>query len=195
MAKRLPAGISRRNNGELMLRFTLNGKRYTVYGATITEVKDKERNRRQEIEEGLYKTGENISMDDYFSRWFEAKRGTVKETTLRANRMMYSTISKTAIDKAGTLFGALKVKEIEVQNVRDLQKAIAATHSTRTTNDTISLLKSILQSAVTIDRIISYNPAAAVKALRRTEAPARENIHRALTKEETKAFLSYAGDS
>lgn len=194
MGKRLPAGIDKFKAG-FRLRFTVNGKRYVVYGVTIKEVKDKERNRRQEIEEGLYKTGENISIDDYFSRWFEAKRGTVKETTLRANRMMYSTMSKAKIDKAGTLFGTLKVKEIEVQNVRDLQKAIAATHSTRTTNDTISLLKSILQSAVTIDRIISYNPAAPVKALRRMETPARENIHRALTKEETKAFLSHAEDS
>ena len=191
---RLPAGVSKHKN-EFRLRFTLNGKQYAVYGATIQQLKEKEAKRRQEIEEGLYKSGENISLDDYFSRCLEAKRGTVKETTLRANRMMYATMSKTAIDKAGTLFGTLKVKDIEVQNVRDLQKALAATHSTRTTNDTISMLKGILKSAVQTDRIITYNPAAPVKALKRTEAPARDTIHRALTREETRTFLSHAADS
>ena len=192
---RLPAGITRRENGSYMLRFTVSGKRYSVYGATVKEAKEKEIEKRQEIEEGSYKTGENINLDDYFERWIEAKEGTAKETTLRANRMMYRAISKAEIDKTGTRFGELKIKAIEVQNVRDLQKTIAETHSTRTTNDTISLLKSILQSAVTIDRIIEYNPAAPVKALRRTEPQARDNIHRALTREETRAFLNHAEDS
>lgn len=192
---RLPAGMTRRKDGIIMSRFTMNGERHYVYGSTINDVRQKERKKRQEIEEGLYKSGENISLDDYFTRWIETKQGTVKETTLRANRMMYATMSKTAIDKAGTLFGTLKIKAIEVQNVRDLQKTIAETHSTRTTNDTISLLKSILQSAVIIDRIIEYNPAAPVKALRRTEPQARDNIHRALAREETRTFLSHAEDS
>ena len=192
---RLPAGMTRRKDGIIMCRFTINGERYYVYGSTISDVREKEQKKRQEIEEGLYKSGENISLDDYFSRWLEAKQGTVKETTLRSNAMMYATMSKTAIDKAGTLFGTLKVKDIEVQNVRDLQKALAATHSTRTTNDTISMLKGILKSAVQIDRIISYNPAAPVKALKRTEAPTRDTIHRALTREETRVFLSHAEGS
>lgn len=194
MARRA-VGIDRLKSGLYRSRFTVNGKRYSVTAPNVRECRELEALKRQEIEELSYKTGENISLDDYFERWIEAKQGTVKETTLRANNMMYATISRAIIDKAGTLFGTLKVKNIEVQNVRDLQKALVATHSTRTTNDTISLLKSILQSAVMIDRIIEYNPAAPVKALRRTEPPARDNIHRALTKEETRTFLSHAEDS
>ena len=194
MARRA-AGIDRLESGLYRSRFTVNGKRYSVTAPSVRECRELEALKRQEIEEGLYKSGENISLDDYFGRWLEAKQGTVKETTLRANNMMYATMSKTVIDKAGTLFGTLKVKDIEVQNVRDLQKALAATHSTRTTNDTISLLKGILKSAIQIDRIISYNPAALVKALKRTEVPARDTIHRALTREETRTFLSHAADS
>lgn len=194
MARRA-AGIDRLKSGLYRSRFTVNGKRYSVTAPNVRECRALEALKRQEIEECSYKTGENISLDDYFDRWIEAKQGTVKETTLRANNMMYATISKVEIDKTGTHFGELKIKAIEVQNVRDLQKTIAETHSTRTTNDTISLLKSILQSAVMIDRIIEYNPAAPVKALKRTEPQARDNIHRALTREETRAFLSHAEDS
>lgn len=194
MARRA-AGIDRLKSGLYRSRFTVNGKRYSVTAPSVRECRELEALKRQEIEECSYKTGENISLDAYFDRWIEAKQGTVKETTLRANNMMYATISKTEIDKAGTHFGELKIKAIEVQNVRDLQKTIAETHSTRTTNDTISLLKSILQSAVMIDRIIEYNPAAPVKALKRTEPQARDNIHRALTREETRTFLSHAEDS
>jgi len=194
MARRA-AGIDRLKSGLYRSRFTVNGKRYSVTAPNVRECRELEALKRQEIEECSYKTGENISLDDYFDRWIEAKQGTVKETTLRANNMMYATISKVEIDKTGAHFGELKIKAIEVQNVRDLQKTIAETHSTRTTNDTISLLKSILQSAVMIDRIIEYNPAAPVKALKRTEPQARDNIHRALTREETRTFLSHAEDS
>lgn len=185
---RLAAGVDRYGNG-YRLRFSMNGRQYAVYGASVKEVKEKEIKKRQEIEEGSYKTGESINLDDYFERWIEAKEGTAKETTLRANRMMYRAISKAEIDKTGTRFGELKIKAIEVQNVRDLQKTIAETHSTRTTNDTISLLKSILQSAVTIDRIIEYNPAAPVKALRRTEPQARDNNTQSIDKRGNKGIF------
>lgn len=188
MARRA-AGIDRLKSGLYRSRFTVNGKRYSVTAPSVRECRELEALKRQEIEECSYKTGENISLDAYFDRWIEAKQGTVKETTLRANNMMYATISKAEIDKAGTHFGELKIKAIEVQNVRDLQKTIAETHSTRTTNDTISLLKSILQSAVTIDRIIEYNPAAPVKALRRTEPQARDNITQSTDKRGNKGIL------
>ena len=192
---RLPMGMTQRQDGRIMGRFSIDGRMYSVYGKSVKEVREKETQKRKQIEEGLYKSSNKVKVDEYFERWMESKRGTVKETTIRNYSMMYATISKTAIDKAGTKFGSLKMSAVEVENVRELQKILRQKLSTRTTNDSISLIKSVFQTAFNDDRIIAFNPAAPVKSLKRTEQPARENIHRALSKDETAAFMAHIGDS
>ncbi len=192
---RLPMGMTQRQDGRIMGRFVVDSKTYTVYGKTVKEVREKEAEKRKEIEDGQYKSSSKVKADEYFARWMESKRETVKETTIRNYAMLYATISRTVIDGAGTKFGTLKMNAIEVENIRELQKRLKRTLSTRTTNDSISLLKSVFRSACNDDRIITFNPAAPVKSLKRTEQPARENIHRALSKDETAAFMKHMGDS
>ena len=195
---------TKRKNGLYEQRFTVNGKRYSVYGHTMKECREKEAAKRAEIESGTYKAGSAVSLDDYFSRWIDNKAATVKEATTRTDRILYGWIQKAPIDAAGRLFGTLKVKDIEVQNVRDLQRNLKEGYttkeggrvqlSTRSCNDTLALLRSILKAAM-FDRIITFNPAAPVKPLKREEPAARDTIHRALTKEETAAFLKAARPS
>lgn len=50
-------------------------------------------------------------------------------------------------------------------------------------------------NAAVRDETIQRNPCKCIEHIKRTEAPARETIHRALTKEETKAFFEVAKDS
>lgn len=178
-------------NGCVRRRFTVDGVRYSVYGATNKEAEQKEYEKRKEIEEGRYKNSGAVRVEDYLERWMQTRAGTAKETTLRNNRMFCNMISKAVIDKAGTKFGRLKVNKVEVQNVRDLQQVLAVDHTTRTTNDVIALLKMVFKYAIEVDRVITFNPAAPVKRLKRTEQPARENIHRALSKSETEAFMKH----
>lgn len=191
---RLPAGMTRRKDGTIMCRFTIQGKRYTVYGSSVKECREKETIKREEIAAGLYKSGKVLTVDEYAERWVEGKRGTVKETTIRLNRILIKKISETEIDMAGTKFGALKIDQVEPQNVRDLQIALKDKLCTRTINDMTALLKSMFNSAVQ-ERILLWNPAAGIKPLKRTEERARDTIHRALTREETRIFLEAAGGS
>ena len=191
---RLPAGMTRRKDGKIMYRFTIEGKRYTVYGATVKECREKELLKREEVAAGLYRSGKTLTVKEYAERWIEGKRGTVKETTIRLNRILVNRITETAIDRAGTLFGALKIDQVEPQNIRDLQAALKADLCTRTINDITALLKSMFNSAVH-ERILLWNPAAGIKPLKRTEERARDTIHRALTREDTRDFLKAAADS
>ena len=110
---------------------------------------------------------------------------------------------KTVIDDAGTKFGELLIQKIERQNIVDLQSALKSCcqkdektkkFNTNTINTYISLVKHILSSAVD-DEIITKNVAKSVKSLTREEEEARENIHRALTEEETQAFFQAAANS
>lgn len=189
---RLARGTSKRSDGRLVRRFTVNTKRYYVYGHSTKELDEKEQEKRKAIEAGLRVTGKNVTVDRYFSDWIEAKVGSVGEATIRADRSMYRTITGTQIDKAGTTFGSLKLKDVEPQDVRELQQALLEGHNTRTVNDMISLVRGMFRTACDCDRIIPYNPCASIRKLKRTEPQARDTKHRALTRQETATFLKAA---
>ena len=192
--KVLPAGmryIEKRKCIEF--RFTFEGKRCSVYGQTAKECYQKAEAKEKELSEGQYKKAKALTVSEYFDRWIEAKEKTVKETTIRTNRILFRIASGIVIDGNGNTFGNLKVVDVEAQHIRDVQdKMIQAGKSTRTVNDTVSLVKGVLQCAVDVDRIITWNPAAGIKRIRRTEPAARDTYHRALTIEETKAFFKAA---
>lgn len=200
-------GFSVRADGRLMYQFKFGEKRYTVYGMTVEECMSKRDKKKQELENGKYKSAKQIKMSEYFDRWLEAKTGTVKETTIRTDTILLNRISATVIDESGTTFGDLILTKAEAQNIRDLQRALlkeitikgkdGKEHKrkgmkTRAVNDAIYLLKSVFRTAIE-ERTIEWNPVT-VKPLKRTEPLARDTIHRALTKQETKQFLKTAQD-
>lgn len=126
----------------------------------------------------------------------------MKEATIRNQALEYAKASKMVIDKAGNTLGSLKLREIEVQNVRDLQDALrkekqkngSKKYTTRTINDIMNHLKHILNDAMK-ERIITWNPFSSVKSLKREEEEARNTIHRALSISETKKFFDLANQS
>ena len=207
--KRLPVGFYERPNGSLMYQFTVEKKRYTVYGATIKECREKELVKREEISEKLYKKSKGLTVAEYLDRWIESRELVIKSATIRTYKKLLNRIKRTEIDEAGTKFGDLKLLELEAQNCRDLQKALRADQkalnkegkeviqkglTTRTTNDSISLLKKALEAAKN-ERIITWNPCDPVERLKRSEAPARDTIHRALSAEEVEEFTEAASES
>ena len=197
-----------RKDGRIERKFTFEGKRYSVYGKSDKELREKEFAKRKELEESKYKKAGKLTVGEYFDRWLEAKTGTVKETTIRTDRILLNRIRETVIDKAGTKFGDLMLTAVEVQNIRDLQKGlqkelhtkdknnkpvIRKGMTTRATNDAVYLLKQVYKTAID-ERAVIYNPVS-VKPLKRTEEPARDTIHRALTMRETADFLKAANES
>ena len=192
--KKLPVGFMERENGTYQYRFRIDGKRYAVYGSTIKECREKELVKREEIKEKIYQKGKGLKVEGYLDRWIESREMVVKSATIRTYKKLLRRICRTEIDTAGTTFGSLKLCEVEAQNVRDLQKALRAELTTRTTNDCLSLLKKALETAKN-ERIIQWNPCDPVERLKRTEEQARDNIHRALSAEEVSAFMDAAAGS
>lgn len=79
---RLPAGMTRRKNGTLQLQFNVEGKRYTVYGKTKEECREKELNKREEIRQGTYKSSKTLTVSEYFDRWIESRENVVQSLLL-----------------------------------------------------------------------------------------------------------------
>ena len=206
---RLPAGMTRRKNGTLQLQFIVDGKRYTVYGKTKDECKDKELKKREEIKQGTFRSSKALTVSEYFDRWIESREKVIQSQTIRTYKKQMNRILGTEIDKAGHTFGDLKLVKVEPDNVRVLQKELQKECSikdkngkerkrkaltTRSTNDSIYLVKKIFRNAVN-ERVIAWSPAECVEPLKRTEEQIRETLHRALTIEETRIFFDHVGDS
>ena len=51
---RLGAGTRKRADGTLEKRFTIDGKRYSIYGKNAKEISQKEQEIRKKIEAGIY---------------------------------------------------------------------------------------------------------------------------------------------
>ena len=88
MAK-LGAGVRKRPDGKLEKRFTVKGKRYSVYGKSQKEITEKEQEIRKKIDAGIYTDNRNITLDKYFEEWLEHKRASVKSNTIKTYTNYY----------------------------------------------------------------------------------------------------------
>ena len=86
---RLGSGTRKRADGTLEKRFTINGKRYSVYGKTSKEITAKEQDIRKQIAAGVYTDNRNITLDGYFEEWIKGKRNVTKSNTLKTYSIYY----------------------------------------------------------------------------------------------------------
>lgn len=185
MAKRTVAsGYRQRSDGKYEGRFTVNGKRYSVYGETLKECKEKESELREQIRAGQFVDKRNITLDRYYEEWKEPREGTVKGNTALNINSRYKKHVSPAIGKR-------KIVDIEKREIVKLQRDLSQKLKASTVNITITQLKCILKGAVT-DGIIARSPAEGVKPLKEEDKKATETYHRALTEEEQTQFMKYA---
>ena len=86
---RLGAGTRKRADGTLEKRFTIDGKRYSIYGKNTKEISQKEQEIRKKIEAGIYTDNRNLTLDQYFAEWLTGKRNGTKGNTLKTYRSYY----------------------------------------------------------------------------------------------------------
>ncbi len=88
--RELPKGIRQRDNGTFEGRVAVDGKRVSVYGNTVTEVKKKIAETKYKMEHGIYVDQCNISFDEWFNTWLEEyKKNSVKSGTVFSYKNYY----------------------------------------------------------------------------------------------------------
>ena len=187
----------KRSDGYLKKTFTVDGKKYYVYGHSQKELFDKEKAKREEIEQGFEKRN-NPTVSQYYDRWTERRKGTIKESTLRGQIKMYNAIAKIEIPDIQRAFGDLKLKEVKIDDLEIVQAELKKgevqkdgtrkERKTQSVNDYMSHFSHCMNDALK-ERLIDYNPCVLLKPLKRTEEQARDTHHRALSLEEQKAFF------
>jgi len=177
---RLPQGARKRADGTLEKRFTVDGRRYSIYGKNAKELSQKEQEIRKQIEAGIYTDNRNLTLDKYFEEWIEGKRNSTKGNTLKTYKCHYR-------KHISPRFGGKRIQKIERREILSLQREVSENTSVSMCNGVLRTLKIILNDAV-CDEIIVKSPADGVKALKETEK-ATETYHRALTEQEQKDFM------
>ena len=183
---KLRTGYTRRKNGSLQRQFTVDGKRYTVYGNTYKECEAKEKAKRDELTAGL--ANSDMTLDEYYDIWKNRRVGIVKPSTRRNDDSVY-------IHNIKDKLGSKRLRDITRNDVYKLQSYLTEKGlGTSTNNSVLVTLKSIMKSAV-MDDIIIKSPCNGVKQLRRFTPEARYTIHRALTENELSIFFEHATNS
>ena len=189
MAKKKEEGKKR-----LSASFTFNGQRYFVKGHSKKEIDDKIFQKKTELLNEK-ENKENPTLTDYYKTFTENRRRRVKESTIRSQSFQFNNCADIVIDPQGNTLGSYRLQDIRPDDIQIVQNKLAESgRTTVTVNNSIDHLRHVFNQAVR-SRYISLNPCDAVQNLKRTEKPARETKHRALTVEETKAFFEEAKNS
>lgn len=177
---RLPQGVRKRADGTLEKRFTVDEKRYSIYGVNNKELQQKEKEVRRQIEAGIYTDNRNLTLDKYFDEWLAGKRNSIKGNTLKTYKCHYH-------KHISPRLGNKKIQKIERREILSLQREVTESTSATMCNGVLRTLKVILNDAVH-DEIIVKSPADGVKAVKPAKK-ATETYHRALTEQEQKDFM------
>lgn len=183
--RKLPPGISYRNDGRYMARLQYKGKRYTIYGETVTECKSKLTNLKYELERGLYCAPERMSLDKWFQTWLDVyKVPTVKSGTVKTYLDCYDAYIRKPL-------GKLNIADISAEQLQDLLNKMAREDFS---DKTISLVYSILYGLFGYAFKLSYIPKnPCLYVIRPKGTATKEKV--CLTEKQTKIFLEYSKES
>lgn len=182
----------KRKDGRKEGKYNFNGKRYSIYGATKAERDAKWEEKKKKLEKHRYKSDRELTVSEYFDRWID-NRNNIKSASIRTYKKIMRRVCNEQLYKKQK-FGDIKIVDLEPQNCRDLQNALKKNLTTRTVNDSMSLLKKVMQTAVDEDAI-DKNPCRTIERLKREEPQARDTVHRCLTRAEVDAFMTQAYES
>lgn len=184
----------KREDGRLCRSFRYNGKRYYVYGRSDQELALAEFNKRTQLQQASEER-ENPTLNTYYERFTEYRRSKVKEATIRCQLFQFRNCADVAIDKTGLTLGEMRIQDIKPYDIQKVQTALEKSdRTTETVNNCMAHLSHVFNAAVT-DETITRNPCKCIDRVKRTEKPARETIHRALTEKETQVFFNAAKGS
>ena len=188
------AKLKKRQDGRLCRTFRYNGKKHFVYGHTVQELAQAEYDLRTKLEKGT-EDRENPTLNEYYKRFTDNRRSKVKESTIRCQAYQFKNCADIPVDNTGLKLGEMRIQDIKPYDIQTVQAGLEKTdRTTETVNNCMAHLSHVFNAAVR-DETIDRNPCKCIERVKRTEKPARDTIHRALSEKETQAFFEAAKGS
>lgn len=177
---KLGIGVRRRKNGLLEKRFTVEDKRYSVYGYIIEELVDNERDKIDKL------SGKFISVDEYFDMWIKGKELSVRESTIRLYESNYRLYISPYI-------GDMRINRVNRRDIINIQYECSKGVNSCTNNGMLRVVKVLFNDAI-IDGYIDVSPCRGVRSIKEDKR-ANETYHRALSIEEQRLFFCFCRDN
>lgn len=181
--------IMKRPDGTWRARFTFESKQWERKGRNKKEAYQRAVKAIQELQAGAYKRNSDVTFHEYFKEWMKSKEeDNVKESTLSDYDRTYRN------HIAGSKIDHTKIVQIERREIVSFYRAVGKEKTPYIANRVLLIISMVLRAAAHAD-IIEMSPCRDIKRLKSDRKPARETNHKALTREELKAFLRAASDS
>ena len=114
----LRKGECQRPNGRYDYRWTDQfGKRHVIYGKTLEELREKEKEVDRDISDGIKAEKRNTTINELFDLWCHIKRG-MKDNTFQNYKYMYNTFVRPK-------FGKLKISQVKKSDVKRFYNYLA----------------------------------------------------------------------
>lgn len=167
---------TKRADGRYVTTITVNGKRKFLYANTSNELDRKVTEAKFLTYQGINIDDNKITVEQWAEKWYEINISTKEYNTARNIRILLNKHIYPAI-------GNIKLKDLKVFHVKQLQKDMIESGLTSTCNRVVTTIKRILNDAVDND-IVQKNVAANIKSVKYDKVEKRP-----LTIYEDKIFL------
>lgn len=173
--RQLGEGITQRKDGRYVGRFTNRfGKRESVYGNTIIDVKVALQKAQEEDRDLLNAVSRNITLNEWYTKCITLFKKHCRDTTLRTYDVIYQ--------KVKPYLGRMKLSEINALQVQD---ALNRLKSDKNRKDCKALLTDIFKFAISSDLLIKNPTLKVITKIDGTEPKERA----VLSDEQVKLFL------
>ena len=120
----LRKGESQRKDGKYDFRWTSpDGKRHSIYAATLEELREKENDIQRDSLEGIKAEARYVTLNDVFTLWAKIKRG-LKDNTFQNYLYLYRQFVEPD-------FGNSKVSALKKSDVKQFYNTLASAASAR----------------------------------------------------------------
>ena len=156
----LRKGESQRKDGKYDFRWTSpDGKRHSIYAATLEELREKENDIQRDSLEGIKAEARYVTLNDVFTLWAKVKRG-LKDNTFQNYLYLYRQFVEPD-------FGKSKVSALKKSDVKQFYNTLADERGLQiSTIDSIhTVLHQVLDMAVIIAGVLVFGMSVSLYAI------------------------------
>lgn len=152
----LKTGELQRKNGSYAFVYYDHGERHYAYAKSLSELRDKEKEIRRKLDNGIDISGQNITLNDYFDKCMERKTASIKPQTMMNYKSMYDA------NVRNSKLGKTKLSKIVPDNITDFYQHCRTRKESPLSYCSIKLLHNLINQTLkraTVNRYILFNPA------------------------------------
>ncbi len=185
----LKEGESQRKDGSYEYKYRgADGRRHSVYAATLKELREKRKQAEKDVEDGILHVNQNIVLNDIFDIYYSGKKE-LKESTLTNYKYMYDKYVRGK-------FGKQRISQIRYSDVRTFYNYLI--NDLKFKPNSLETIHSLLHPTFTLavrDGYIRSNPSDGLMGdIKKSHCWEKPQRH-ALTEAEQEAFVQFVSTS